>query len=65
MSAPGSAKAPDNDGMEFEKKGGPQRGRDQDRRSGAPSPWQVWKQVLIGELLNVLERRRYDALGMR
>lgn len=27
----------------------------------AISQWTVWKQVVIAEVLNVLEKRRYDA----
>ncbi len=30
-------------------------------KQAAPSRWQDWKQVVIGEVLNVLEHRRYDA----
>lgn len=62
MSAPGSAKAPDKSAVEFEKK---EEAREKQKHSDAASRWQVWKQVLIAELLNVLERRRYDAPGTK
>jgi hypothetical protein len=62
MSAPGSAKAPDTGAVEFEKK---REAGEKKERSDTASRWQVWKQVLIAELLNILERRRYDAPGTR
>ena len=30
------------------------------QQQAAPSQWQIWKQVVIAEVLNVLENRRYD-----
>jgi hypothetical protein len=30
------------------------------KQAAAPSQWDIWKQVVIAELLNVLENRRYD-----
>jgi hypothetical protein len=63
MSAPGSAKAPDKSAVEFEKK--KEEAREKKERSDAASPWHIWKQVLIAELLNLLERRRYDAPGTK
>lgn len=64
MSAPGSAKAPDKSAVEFEKKE-EEEAREKKERSDAASPWHIWKQVLIAELLNLLERRRYDAPGTK
>ena len=63
MSAPGSAKAPVANAVRFEKKD--EVGEEKKERSDASSPLQVWKQVLIAELLNILERRRYDAPGTK
>ncbi len=63
MSAPGSAKAPDKSAVEFEQR--EEDARDKKERSDAASPWHIWKQVLIAELLNLLERRRYDAPGTK
>jgi len=63
MSAPGSAKAPDKSAVECEKK--KEEAREKKERSDAASPWHIWKQVLIAELLNLLERRRYDAPGTK
>ena len=61
MSAPGSAKAPDKSAVEFEQR--EEDARDKKERYDAASPWHIWKQVLIAKLLNILERRRYDAPG--
>lgn len=63
MSAPGSAKAPDMTRTEPETADELQAGRVES--SGRRSPWQVWRQVLIAELLNLLERRRYDTPGTK
>jgi hypothetical protein len=30
------------------------------KQAAAPSQWDIWKQVVIAELLNVLDNRRYD-----
>jgi hypothetical protein len=49
--------------VRFEKKD--EVGEEKKERSDASSPLQVWKQVLIAELLNILERRRYDAPGTK
>ena len=34
-------------------------------RGQSASSWHVWEQVIIGEILNVLERRRYDSPAFR
>lgn len=62
MPAPGSARAPEVGAIELEKN---EAAGEKQERSDALSRWQIWKQVLIAELLNVLERRRYDAPGMK
>jgi hypothetical protein len=54
MPASGSAKAPGVTVVKFEEV------REEDGANHTFSQWQVWKQVLIAELLIVLERRRYD-----
>lgn len=62
MPAPGSAKAPDMNAVEF---GNKEDGRRRKERSDPVSRLHIWKQVLIAELLNLLERRRYDAPGTK
>ncbi len=57
MSTQGSAKAPDPSYVEHEARIDKPS---YEAHSSSNSPWHVWKQVIIGELLNVLERRRYD-----
>ena len=62
MLSQGSANAPDLRYVERKNK------RDKlnfESHSAAHSAWQVWKQVIIGEILNVLERRRYDTTQPR
>ncbi len=62
MSAEGSAKAHDISRTELLVRG---EGRTTEGASGSSSPWKVWKEVVIAELLNVLERHRYDATDLR
>ena len=31
------------------------------QKSTSTSQWEIWKQVVIAEVLNVLENRRYEA----
>jgi hypothetical protein len=57
MSTQGSAQAPDLSGVEHDEK---KESTNPDVHAASKTPWKVWKQVIIGELLNVLERRRYD-----
>jgi hypothetical protein len=54
MSSQGWAKAPE--ARSEENKDASQR----QAHAEPASTWHVWKQVVIGEILNVLERRRYD-----
>ncbi len=62
MSSQGSAQAPDLRGVEREK----QSDSCQHQGHGqASSVWQVWKQVIIGEILNVMERSRDDNMQLR
>jgi hypothetical protein len=61
MSAQGSVKAPEMSGTELRAR---KEGRSKEASLGSSS-WKVWKEVLIAELLNVLERRRYDATELR
>jgi hypothetical protein len=62
MSSQGPAKAPDLRGMEREKQSDSSQHQGQRQSS---SVWQVWKQVIIGEILNVMERRRDDNMQLR
>ena len=57
MSTQGSAKAPDLSRIKFDAK---KESTQPDIPTSSSSGWKVWRQVIIGELLNVLERRRYD-----
>ena len=46
----------------------PEPNRNASPRDIAAKPvtaWQVWKQVIIGEILNVMEGRRYDSVPLR
>jgi hypothetical protein len=60
MSSPGSAKASEKNRMEFKAN----EANDNDKHFRNSSPWKIWTQVLIAELLNVLEGRRYDVTGL-
>ena len=62
MSSQGSAKAPDLSGVEHDKK---KDSTSPGIRTAPSSTWYVWKQVIIGEILNILERRRYDSTEPR
>ena len=56
MSATGSAKAPDANDQDS-----PDRSSNLSPERPAIAPWfHTWKQVVIAELLNLLERRRID-----